>query len=322
MPDPATRSAAIARFLAATPAADWSLAPMAGDASARRFFRLLGPGEVRLILMDADPATGEDLAPFLRIAAHLRDAGLAAPAIIAADPAAGLAVVEDLGPDHVTAWLARHPQDESVIYAAATDLLVRLHSIPSPAGLTLLTPDHGAAMLGPFFDHFCTGRDAAWRAQVAAAMRDAIATHAPVANTLSLRDFHAENLIWRPWLTGDDRLGLIDFQDAMVTPAAYDLASLLRDARRDVDPGVQSAMIARFASGTGQGTAQVQAACATLAVQRNLRILGIFSRLAAMGKPRYLDLIPRVLAMLEGDLHHHALAVLAPLVLPALEPPR
>ncbi|MBW7922564.1 MAG: phosphotransferase [Rubellimicrobium sp.] len=317
-PAPPARAAVIARFLAASPAAGWQGSPMAGDASARRFLRLGGPAGETAILMDADPATGEDLAPFLRIARHLRTAGLAAPAVLAADTGAGLALVEDLGPNHVTAWLARHPQDEAAIYGAAVDVLVRLQGVPVPEGLARLTPEHGAAMLAPFFDHFRPGHDADWRARVERAMRGVLAARAPQARTLSLRDFHAENLIWRPWRAGDDRIGLIDFQDAMETPAEYDLASLLRDARRDVAPDLRARMTERFAQAGGRAYAEVEAAVAVLAVQRNLRILGIFSRLAATGKPRYLALVPRVLAMLREDLRHPALAPLVPLLLPVL----
>lgn len=319
MPDTAsTRAEEIALFLAASPASGWACTAMAGDASARRFFRLTSPGGESLILMDEGPAGGENIARFVHITDHLRKAGLAAPEVVAVDPAARFLMVEDLGPDHVAAWLARHPGEEEALYAAAVDVLIRLHGIAPPEGLVRLTPDHGTAMLAPFFEHFLPDHDPGWRRAVEGAMHDTLTTHAPEAHTLSLRDFHAENLIWRPWLSARDRIGLIDYQDAMETPAEYDLASLLRDARRDLAPGLVGRMIARFATGTGRPLAQVEAAVATLAVQRNLRILGIFTRLAATGKPRYLALIPRVLAMLRADLAHPATAALTPLLLPAL----
>lgn len=314
-----TREDRINAFLTTSPCRGWATEPMAGDASARRFFRLTGPGAETAILMDADPANGEDLAPFLDIARHLREAGLSAPGIIHADIRAGLALVGDLGPDHVTAWLARSPGDEHDIYTAATDVLIHLQQVTPPEGLATLTPASGVAMIAPLFDHFLPPQPRGRREQIERHLQDALTAHAPAATALALRDYHAENLIWRPHLEGLDRIGLIDFQDAMVTPPEYDLASLLRDARRDVGDGLRAAMIAHFASGLGKPLEQVGTATAILAVQRNLRILGIFTRLARQGgKTRYLSLIPRTVAMIRDDLRHPALAPLAAALTPAL----
>lgn len=319
---PETRGNSIDAFLAASPCRGWAIEPMAGDASARRFFRLTGAGGDTTILMDANPENGEDLAPFLNIAAHLHKAGLSAPEIIQADIEAGLAVVEDLGHDHVTAWLARHPEDGHEIYAAATDVLIHLQQVTPPRGLATLTPAHGVAMIAPLFDHFLPQQSPRLREAVEQKLHDTLVAQAPVAATLALRDYHAENLIWRPHLKGFDRIGLIDFQDAMVTPPEYDLASLLRDARRDVGAELREAMIARFAAGIGKTVEQVGTATAILAVQRNLRILGIFTRLARRdGKTRYLSLIPRTVAMILDDLRIPALAPLAAVLVPALIDP-
>ena len=127
-----------------------------------------------------------------------------------------------------------------------------------------------------------------------------------------MRDFHAENVIWRPGRRGHDRFGLIDFQDAFLAPPEYDLASLLRDARRDVGADAAEAAIAAFATRSGRNRDVVSAATAMLAVQRNLRILGIFERLIrTAGKPRYADFLPRVRRLIEEDLTHPALADLA-----------
>lgn len=306
------RDIALAAFLAASPCAGWQALPMAGDASARRFLRLVGPKGDSAILMDADPARGEDLGRFLRIGAHLRAAGLAAPAERAADAAAGFAIVEDLGPSHVAAWLAGRPQEAELLYGAAVDVLVHLQGVAPPPGLVALGPLRGAAMIAPLFDFYCPGRDARWRAHVTGLLQQALAAHAPRAETLSLRDFHAENLIWRPDRQGIARVGLVDFQDAVLAAPEYDLVSLLRDARRDVPADLRHAMAARFAVATGRPLAGVDAACAVLGVQRNLRILGIFARLARQeGKPRYLAFMPRVWEMVQDDLRHPALAPLA-----------
>lgn len=306
------RDRALAAFLAASPCAGWQAVPMAGDASARRFLRLTGPGGETAILMDADPARGEDLGAFLRIAAHLRAAGLAAPEERAADAAAGFAIVEDLGPRHVAAWLADRPGDEGEIYGAAVDLLARLQTVAPPPGLTALGPLRGAALVAPLFDFYCPTVDERGRAHVTGLVQQVLAAHAPLAETLSLRDFHAENLIWRPDRQGTDRLGLVDFQDAVLAAPEYDLVSLLRDARRDVGDALRHEMIARFALATGRPLAGVDAACAAIGVQRNLRILGIFARLARTeGKRRYVAFMPRVWRMLADDLRHPALAPLA-----------
>ena len=120
---------------------------------------------------------------------------------------------------------------------------------------------------------------------------------------LLLRDFHAENLIWLPDRQGPARLGLLDFQDAVAGPGAYDLASLIADARRDVAPDLAELLVKRYAAATNRDLACVSTVVALLSVQRTLRILGIFARLCLRdGKAHYVDLIPRVWGQLETGL--------------------
>lgn len=308
----------ITTFLAATPWAHWQKTDMAGDASGRRFARLIGPLGQSAILMQADPAVAGGHAAFLACARHLTAYGFAAPAILKAD--GPFALVGDLGPDTFAQWIARHPADEHALYAAAVDVLVALQQIPAPEGLMVIDPAKGAEMLGPFFDFYAPHSALDERMALMQAMEAALARHAPVARTFALRDFHAENLMWRSDRHGHDRVGLIDFQDAVMAPAVYDLVSLLRDARRDVTQDLHDAMIARFARATGADLHATQAACAVMGVQRNLRILGIFARLAQRdGKARYLDFIPRVQNLLRADLAHPALGDLARLTLPLLD---
>ena len=316
MPESDTIPAERARFLAATPCADWAIAPLAADASARRYDRLTGPDGATAILMDAGPEAAATVPPFLRIGAHLRGLGLCAPEVLAQDPQGRFLLLEDLGPTDVAGWLRRHPQDEAALYTAAIDVLSRIGSAPPPDGLAHLTPDVGAQMLAPFFEWFAP---ADTRPRIEAMLQDALARHAGAPDTLSLRDFHAENLIWRPDRTGTDRVGLLDFQDAFVAPQVYDLVSLLRDARRDVSEGTRRMALDRYATASSQSPAEVEAAAAVLGVQRNLRILGIFARLARRdGKTGYRALMPRVTRHLQADLAHPALAALAPLVSPLL----
>jgi len=157
---------------------------------------------------------------------------------------------------------------------------------------------------------------------MAEAMRDAMARLAPTADRLALRDFHAENLIWRPERQGNARFGLLDFQDAFIAPAGYDLISLLRDARRDVPPALHDAMIARFSAATGLDAGPLAAQLACLGVQRNLRILGVFARLAReRGKTRYIAMLPRIWAHLKADLAHPALGDLRTVLTPILPDP-
>jgi len=130
-----------------------------------------------------------------------------------------------------------------------------------------------------------------------------------------LRDYHAENLIWRPALQGTDQIGLLDFQDAFLAPPAYDLCSLLHDARRDPGPGLTAAMLARFAAATGRDPGALAAEFAVLGLVRNLRILGIFARLARRdGKLRYLTFLPTTRAHVMTDLAHPDMAGLGPLI--------
>ncbi|RYG91308.1 hypothetical protein EU803_09445 [Loktanella sp. IMCC34160] len=294
--------------------AGWTLdgaAPIPGDASRRSYLRLRHAEETA-ILMDAPPDTGEDTRAFHRIADHLRGHGLSAPRIMAADHDAGFLLLEDLGPEQVADHLSRHPQDEVGIYTAIADVLVRLHGCALPSGLPRMTPETAADMLDPFFDHAAPN---APRAKIRAEVQHLFTALAGPAQTLSLRDFHAENLIWRPDRSGLDRIGLLDFQDAFVAPAAYDLVSLLRDARRDVGVDAERAVMDRFAVGTGRDQEPLARDVALLSVQRNLRVLGIFARLIHVdGKPRYRAFVPRVLAHVRRDLTHPSLDRLCHLV--------
>lgn len=307
-------------FLATTVCAGWSVQPLAGDASTRSYDRLTGPDGQTAILMDAGPEAATSIPPFVRIAQHLAALGLCPPDILARSEDPRFLLLSDLGPTHIAAHLADNPDQEAQLYAVAVDVLLVLRGAGFPQGLNRLTPKVGAEMLAPFFDWFRPDTPEDRRRAIEATVADGLATHAGPADTLSLRDFHAENLIWRPHLAGTDRIGLLDFQDAFIAPAAYDLVSLLRDARRDVSAPTARSAMARFAQGTGQTLAEVAAACAVLGIQRNLRILGIFARLAQRdGKRHYSSLIPRVLAHIRTDLAHPAAAEIGASVGPLLE---
>lgn len=296
------RTALIQDFVSKTVWKDWQKVAVPSDASARRYWRLTD-GTQTVILMDDAPELGGSTVPFANIAQLLLANGLCAPHILAHDPHNGLMIISDLGTQDVAAWLRQHPTQEKALYRTSVDVLVKLHHIPPPDNMERMTAQTGAEMLeivGEFYS----------RANIADLQREmlvALNAHAPIADTIALRDFHAENLIWRDAHEGLDRVGLLDFQDAFVAPAGYDLVSLLRDARRDVGPETVEAMIAYFSEQTGAGPEfRTQLAC--IAIQRNLRILGIFGRLSLkLGKPRYLDLIPRVWSDIQSDLADPAL---------------
>ena len=294
-----------------------SIAPLAGDASFRRYFRVID-GARTAVLMDAPPPH-EDVRPFLAIAAHLEAIGLSAPAIYAADPQTGFVLLEDYGDDRLTPLLARRPELEPELYATAIDLLAELQRHALPAHVpdydlnelrreVLLFTDWYLPALGP-----TTKPGAADPGGFLDAWNGAFAYAVGWPGVLVLRDYHADNLMWLPDRPGIGALGLLDFQDARVGQRAYDLVSLLQDARRDVSPELETAMIARFVEAIKpRDPARFAASYAVLGAQRQTKILGIFARLWKRdGKPAYLKLMPRVWAHLERDLAHPALLPVA-----------
>lgn len=291
-------------------------APLAGDASARRYewvvSRRLGKSAV---LMDAPLEKGEDTAPFLAVGRHLLDLGLSAPEIYATDPNAGLILMEDFGDDLFARVCDTSPDLEVPLYQAAVDLLVWLHrqSLPSLPLYSMDVYEREARLVTDWYLPAATGQEtaAALGDEYAALIRSACDAIKGDHSCCTLRDYHAENLLWLPSRAGVSRVGLLDFQDALIGHPAYDLVSLLEDARRDTDAALQSAMIDHYIAQSGADRDSFRLAYATLGAQRNLKIIGIFARLCRRdGKPAYMDMIPRVWAHLERDLQHPALAEL------------
>lgn len=294
--------------------AGWSAAaiePLAGDASFRRYFRIRADGPAKApsaMLMDAPPPH-EDTTPFLAVAAWLTEHGHRAPAIHAADLSRGLVLLEDFGDDRIRDWLDRNPQAEMDVYRNAIDALVRLHACP-PGPFAPYDMDVYQREVGLFTEWYCpamgldideAGHAAAW----AETLAPVVERQRPGVTVL--RDYHAENIM----LLNGGAQGLIDFQDALVGHPAYDLVSLLQDARRDVSPGLERAMLDHYLSQVDAGP-EFEADYAVLGAQRNAKIVGIFARLWKRdGKPRYLSYIPRVWRAMERDLQHPALAPVA-----------
>lgn len=307
------RRAAITAFLQGAGWGDAEIRPLAADASFRRYERLTGP-RGRAVLMDAPPPQ-EDVRPFLKVARHLSALGYSAPRILAEDVTNGLLLLEDLGDDTFTRLLARGT-DEAELYRLAIDLLVDLHRRSDAASVDLPPYDHDRLLLEASLltDWYmpAIGRPAApaVRDEYLARWRHVLAAIREPRPTLVLRDYHVDNLMRLPSRAGVAACGLLDFQDALIGPAAYDLVSLLEDARRDVAPPLVKAMLGRyFAAFPAIDQPSFLAGYAVLGAQRSAKIIGIFTRLMMRdGKPQYLGHIPRVWRLLDSDLVHPALA--------------
>ena len=298
---------------------------VAGDASNRRYERLTKPDGRTLILMDAPADKGEDVRPFIAIAEHLNGIGLSAPAIMHRDIANGFLLIEDLGDDLFKTVIARDPSLEVPLYEASVDVLTQLHAAPLPPldPYDTATMTNFAARAYEFYLFGLTGKqDTPEQAEFERLMGALLAPLGNAQQVLIQRDYHAENLLWLPTRSDAARVGLLDFQDAMSGHAAYDLVSILQDARRDVPRDIEAAMIDRYLAQNPQDEDAFRAAYAILGVQRNLRIVGAFAKLCTvLGKPRYVDLIPRVWEFVERNLAHPALAPLKDHVLETLPPP-
>jgi tRNA threonylcarbamoyl adenosine modification protein YjeE len=341
----AERIATIRAFLARSGFAEASRQYVQGDASTRAYERLTLAGASYFLMnspkrpdgppvRDGKPYSAiahlaENVTPFVAMAQALRARGLSAPAIFAADRAAGLLVIEDLGRELMVT--GDPPAPIEVRYEVAADLLATLHRAPLPdvlpvePGVEYALPRYDLEALlieaELLVDWYLPRLDAklpgAKRDSYVELWRQALAPVFEAPATWVLRDYHSPNLLWLPQRAGVARIGLIDFQDAVVGPAAYDLASLLQDARVDVPEMMEIALLSRYTRARRTADASFDAPAfaktyATLAAQRASKILGIFARLDARdGKPQYLRHLPRVWGYLQRSLAHPALALLA-----------
>jgi aminoglycoside/choline kinase family phosphotransferase len=310
------RAAAIADFLAMTGWGSVQPAPLAGDASFRRYYRLVDGGR-RAVLMDAPPPH-EDVRPYVAVAGMLRGHGLSAPEIFAEDRDRGLLLIEDFGDDTYTRLLARGA-DETPLYTLAIDTLIALQrAVAAPPDLPPYDEEallREAALLVDWYAPAVLGAPLppSAREDYLAAWREALPLAVLPGPTLVLRDYHIDNLMLLHGRAGLKSCGLLDFQDALCGPVSYDLVSLLEDARRDVPPALRAAMTERYlAAFPAIDRALFRRSAAILAAQRNAKIIGIFARLWRRdGKPRYLEHIPRVWRLLEADAREPALGGVA-----------
>ncbi len=345
------RNELIAQFLGDAGWASATRVPLPGDASTRRYERL-SLGARTAMLMDAPPLAeeapcapgaspadragagynaqarlaGGRMEPFLAIAEFLKTQGFSAPEIYAADVQNGLALIEDLGNDLYAIYVDRRGE-EAALYGNAIDVLAALHEtdeVPAASpDYTLLDYDDTAllaeAALLPewYLPHREIAAPKDWADRLMAAW-STLFSQLSDRSCFVLRDYHAENLLWLPGRQGPARTGVIDFQDALLGHTAYDLVSLLEDARRDVDPALATQMIDRYTESRGFDPAEREQFLndyAILGAQRNAKILGVFARLVHRdGKPRYMHFMPRVEAHFRQNLAHPALEPVAALI--------
>ena len=290
-------------FLATHGWAGAQVTPVAGDASFRRYFRIDCAARGKAILMDAPPPH-EDPRPFIHIAQYLNGYQFRAPEIFGTDLTRGFVLLEDFGDRRMREHLDAHPEDEVAVYRAAIDAIVRLSATPpvQTQPYDMATYMREVQLLSEWYmpamglDFDSGAFDRMW-AQALAPLSD-------YQKVTVLRDYHAENIM----LLDDGQQGMIDFQDALVGHPAYDLVSLLQDARRDVSPDLEAEMRGYYQE-TAQPDADFDAHYALLGAQRNTKIIGIFTRLWKRdGKERYLSFLPRMWGLLERDLAHPDLA--------------
>jgi hypothetical protein len=336
------RMVKIRHFLDESGYAEAERSHLQGDASTRSYERLV-LGDRRVVLMDAPRRPdgppmrdglsysaiahlAEDVKPFVAMARGLRERGFSAPKIHAADLSEGLLILEDLGDERLVMGDPPAPIEER--YAAAVDVLNALHGQKLPAVLPVaphvrhrLPPyDLGAflieveLLLDWYLPHQGREAEAGMREEFVELWRTSLAPAIASPPTWVLRDYHSPNLLWLPQREGIARVGLLDFQDAQWGPAAYDLVSLLQDARVDVPETLEVSLLGRYAKAESErdpaaNTSAFIETYALLGAQRATKILGIFARLARRDrKPQYLRHLPRIWRYLSRSLGHPSLA--------------
>lgn len=290
------------RFLARHGIAGVSLSPLADDCSFRRYFRIAGQGR-RFVVMDAPPDL-EDVVPFVTLSRLLNDHGYSAPRILGRDVENGFLLLDDFGDATYTRALASGA-DERDLYARAIDVLIDLHrrSIDEAAAVV---PTYGDQKLldeaAMFIDWYLIpglGLKISEEARDAylAAWRTCLPVIRGAPDTLVLRDYHVDNLMVLDHRPGVEACGLLDFQDAVIGPASYDVVSLLQDSRRDIADTLVAAMLDRYFAALGPmvDRSSFMRSYQALGAQRALKVFGIFTRQSVLhDNHQYLTHIPRL----------------------------
>jgi hypothetical protein len=321
MTNAVARAGLISDFIAQNGWKEADVCPLKSDASFRHYTRL-SRGQESAMVMDAPPDK-EDVRPYLAITRHLSGSGYSAPHIYAEDIEKGLLLIEDLGDAIYTQMIAHGKAQEAPLYHAAVDVLAAwLHDKNMQKSTSPLSiPDYAhkeymreVCLLSEWFlPQVLSGEVLAVAQAEYRGIWEEILSAANLASTLFVhRDYHADNLLWLPDRAGVKQVGLLDFQDALWGHPAYDLASLLEDARRDVAPEFAEECLQRYVRAAGVEDKAFRASYALLAAQRNCKIVGIFWRLTQRdGKPHYLNYLPRVWGHVQHDLQAPELARLS-----------
>ena len=275
------------------------------DASNRKYLRLT-KGNKTVILMDSNPKKNEPVNNFIYFTNFLRKHHFSAPKIYDSDIPNGLLLLEDLGARNFADILKVKPKVETNIYKEAVNQLIMIQSKETPKQAKPYSTEIliEEALL---FTEWYLGETNSSRlsTQFKSLLTPLLKKIDQTKPTLVLRDFHAENLIWMNSRKNFKRVGLLDYQDALIGHPAYDIASLLKDARRDVSIEVRDIMTNHYLEKTKHNKDLFLRAYSILSAQRNLKIIGIFSRLSIRDKKKnYVKLIPRVWKNLENDFMH------------------
>jgi len=310
---PIEKVASFHQFLIETAELDnFRITPIANDCSGRTYYRVL-TSEGSKILMDSQTEM-KSYHDFIKVCDWLRSEGLRSPQIFAKDSEHGLMLIEDFGDASLLSYLMQNPEQEIDLYQKSIDLLVKLHNtIPSTE---LKEHDHEVLSSGLqrlFMNNYLPiiipeNRLHKARAELTAIFDDLYRMLPLMKQVVVLRDYHAENLM----VLSDSNLGIIDFQDAMIGCPAYDLLSLLEDARREIKPELAIHCINYYhTQAATQNYNEFDEAYAILSAQRNLRIIGLFHKLYILeNKEKYGPCIPRVTGYLANTLKHPRLAAL------------
>ena len=275
------------------------------DASNRKYLRLT-KGNKTVILMDSNPKKNEPVNNFIYFTNFLRKHHFSAPKIYDSDIPNGLLLLEDLGARNFADILKVKPKVETNIYKEAVNQLIMIQSKETPKQAKPYSTEIliEEALL---FTEWYLGETNSSRlsTQFTSLLTPLLKKIDQTKPTLVLRDFHAENLIWMNSRKNFKRVGLLDYQDALIGHPAYDIASLLKDARRDVSIEVRDIMTNHYLEKTKHNKDLFLRDYSILSAQRNLKIIGIFSRLSIRDKKKnYVKLIPRVWKNLENDFMH------------------
>lgn len=296
-------------FLLAAGIVDCQIAKVAGDASFRSYYRIKSANQ-SFILMFAPPSH-EDVKPFIKVAEFLVAEGFSAPKIFARDEKLGFLLLEDFGDETYNRVLSQDALPEFDLYKSACDVLLELHLKPAPKNLAIYNHDLLLREVMLLIDWYLPLQKKSISLEEIATYKslwidvfDHLSQSKSLRNHLHknedpvvvLRDYHADNLMILPERSGIKKVGLLDFQDAVIGSRAYDLVSLLEDARRDVNEENRSRIFEHYLQKAQCNKDDFKNDYEILSLQRNIKILGIFARLSLRdNKHQYLSLLPRVL---------------------------